>query len=105
MKLVNLLFTFIPATMAAECLNNGGCTGCGVLVTSSFVQTGNSHTATSPSHGSVAVTPGTIVRNTSNKWLLFCVYGVLCAPLEAGDSCTTSIAPSTGNLWLEVWGK
>ncbi|KAF9872763.1 hypothetical protein CkaCkLH20_09626 [Colletotrichum karsti] len=107
MKFAAFLLPLIPAALAAECSRDAGCPGCGTVDSVSFTQNGNTYTATSPSYGVMTMDDTTVsVQNTSNKWLLFCVYGSICVPLGAGDSCTTA-RQSTDNpaLGLQVWSQ
>ncbi|KAI8304023.1 hypothetical protein K4K61_006532 [Colletotrichum sp. SAR11_59] len=107
MKFAAFLTPLIPAAFAAECVRDGGCPGCGNVDRVSFSQSGSTYTATSPSYGSMTMTDTTLsVKNTSNKWLLFCVYGSVCVPLGAGDSCSTSrLSTDHPTLGLQVWSQ
>lgn len=107
MKVAALLLSLLPATMAVECVRDGGCPGCGQVSSVSFVQDGSTWTATAPSYGSITMDDNTItVKNTADHWLLFCIYGVACFPQEGGDTCTTtrlsSDNPAPG---LQVWSQ
>ncbi|WYZ34148.1 hypothetical protein EsH8_I_000424 [Colletotrichum jinshuiense] len=107
MKFAALLLPLVPAAMAGECIRDGGCPGCGTVASVSFTQSGSTYTATSPSYGSITMDDSTVtVKNTANKWLMFCIYGVACFPVEAGDTCTSARqstdSPANG---LQVWSQ
>ncbi|OHF01190.1 hypothetical protein CORC01_03505 [Colletotrichum orchidophilum] len=107
MKFAAVVLPLVPAALAAECVRDSGCAGCGQVASVSYVQNGNIFTATAPSYGSVTFDAKTItVKNTSNKWLLFCNWGSACFPLEAGQTCTTSRQSSDStSLGLQVSSK
>lgn len=90
MKFAALLLSLVPAAFAGECIRDGGCPGCGTIASVRFVQDGNTYIATT-SYGSMAMDDKTVtVKNTSDRWLMFCSYGSICVPIEAGDTCTSA---------------
>ncbi|KAL0939663.1 uncharacterized protein CTRU02_206273 [Colletotrichum truncatum] len=107
MKFAAILLPLVPAAFAAECVRDAGCPGCGTVDSVKFTQSGSTYTATSPSYGSMIMDDKTLtVKNTSKKWLLFCVYGSVCVPLGAGDTCTTArISSDSPALGLQVWSQ
>ncbi|KAF6798767.1 hypothetical protein CSOJ01_12656 [Colletotrichum sojae] len=107
MKFAALLLPLVPAALAGECIRDGGCPGCGVVASVPFAQSGNTYTATAATYGTMTMDDKTVtVKNTSNKWLMLCVYGSICVPIEAGDTCTSARtstdSPANG---LQVWSQ